>query len=87
MEQLFTLGTTHARQQIQALQEELIRKFEIPATLVHMAGGEKRGGKLEEKQVQRAACRQMGPPAPGGRPEGFPAASVFDPARYQDVNG
>ena len=77
VEQLFTLGATHARQQIQALQEELIRRFEIPATPAHMAGGEERGGEWEEEQVERAASRQMGPPAPGKRNEGFPVGSVF----------
>ena len=41
----------------------------------------------EEEQAQRAASRQVGPPAPGGRDEGFPAGSVFDPSRYQDANG
>ena len=74
MEQLFTQGATRARQQIQALHEEFIRRLEIPATPVHMAGGEERGG--EEEQVHRAASRQMGPPAAGGR-NGFPAGSVF----------
>ena len=29
----------------------------------------------------------MGPPAPGGRNEGFPAGSAFDPARFQGENG
>ena len=29
----------------------------------------------------------MSPPAPGGRNEGFPAGSVFDPTRFQDANG
>ena len=41
----------------------------------------------EEEQAQSAANRQMGPPAPCGRNEGFPAGSVFDPARFQDANG
>ena len=45
--------------------------------------------KKKEEQAQRAASRQsqMGPPAPGGRNEGFPAGSVFDPTRFQDANG
>ena len=63
------------------------RRFEIPAALAHRAGGEKKGGEWEEEQALRAASRQMGPPAPGGRTEGFPAGSVFDPARFQDVIG
>ena len=33
--------------------------------------------------AQRAASRQMGPQARGGRNEGVPAGSAFDPARYQ----
>ena len=35
IEQLCTLGAAHARQQIQALQEELNRRFEVPATCAH----------------------------------------------------
>ena len=40
MEQLLTLGD--ARQQIQALQEEFIRSFEVSATPVHIAGREEK---------------------------------------------
>ena len=78
-----------ARQQIQAMQEEFIRRCEIPTTPAHMPGEEQRGGEWEEEQAQREASRhsQMGPPAPGGRTESFPAGSVFDPARFQDANG
>ena len=87
MEQFFTLGAAHARQQIQALQEEFIRRFEGPATPVHMTGREERGGEWEEEQAQRAASRQMGTKEPGGCNEGAPAGSAFDLARYQDANG
>ena len=31
--------------------------------------------------------RRSSQPAPGGRNQGFPAGSVFDPARYQNANG
>ena len=55
MEQLFTLGATHARQQIQALQEEFNRRFEVPATLVHMAGGEERGEEVEEEPSTKSS--------------------------------
>ena len=89
VEQFFTVGVTHARQQIQSFQEEFCKRFDVPTALAQMAGGEERGGEWEEKQAQRAASRQsqMGPPAPGGRKEGFPAGSVFDPTRFQDANG
>ena len=83
----FTLGAAHARKQIQALQEEFIRRFEVPATPLHMAGREERGGEWEEEHAQRAASRQMGPQAPGGRNEGAQAGSAFDPARHKDANG
>ena len=36
MEQLFTLETAHARQEIQPLLEEVIRSLEVPATPVHI---------------------------------------------------
>ena len=87
LEQLFTWGAAHARQQIQALQEESNRRFEVPATPVHMAGREERGEEVGEEQAQRAAIPHVALPAPGGRNEGFLAGSVFDPARYQDANG
>ena len=41
----------------------------------------------EEEQAQRAASRRVGPQEPGGRNEGAPAGSAFDPAWYQDANG
>ena len=85
MEQLFTLGAEHARQQIQALQEEFNRRFEVPATLVHKAGREGGGEEVEQERAQTAASGQMGPPAPGGRNEGFLAGFIFDPARYHDA--
>ena len=50
MEQLFTLGAAHARQQIQSRQEEFNR-IRSSATLVHMAGREERGEEVEERQV------------------------------------
>ena len=90
VEQLFALGAAHARQPIQALQDEFSRRLDglhqAPATQVHTSGGE-RGNEFEEEQEQRAASCQMGPPAPGGRNQGFPAGSVFDPARYQNAIG
>ena len=62
------------------------KDFQVPATPVHTAG--KGGGdENEEEQARRAASRQMGQPAPGGRNQRFPAGSVFDPARYQNANG
>ena len=57
------------RQQIQAPQEESIRRFEVPATPLCTWQEEERGGEWEEEQAERAAGRQMGPPAPGGRKE------------------
>ena len=45
VEQIFTFGAAHAEQNIQALREEWIRRFKVPATLVHTTGREERGGK------------------------------------------
>ena len=57
MEQLFTLRR-HARQQIQVLQEEIIRRFEVPATPVLMAGREEReeSGK-RSKRTERPVAK------------------------------
>ena len=70
------MGVAHARQQIQALQEEFNRRFEVPANECIWQEEKK---EEEEEQVQKAASRQMGPPAPGGRNEGFPDGSIDGP--------
>ena len=81
---LFTVGAAQAWQQIQALQEEFNEIFEVlheaPVTPMHTSGREDGGDENEEEQAQRAASRQMG----RGRNQGFPAGSVFDPARFTD---
>ena len=75
-------GAAEAWQQIQALQGELHKRFEVhhqpaPATLVHMPEGGEGGDEDEEEQRKRAASRQMGQPAPGSRNRRFRAGSVF----------
>ena len=60
---------------------------QAPVTPAHTSGRENGGDEYEEEQEQRAASRQMGQLAPGGRNQGFPAGSVFDHVRYQNANG
>ena len=84
VEQLLTLGAAPAWQQ--ALREELTKMCEVlhqsPATPVHTSGGGDRKDEREEDQRERAANHQLGQPAPGCRNSGFPAGSVFKPARF-----
>ena len=65
VEQLIMTGAGEAWQQIQALQGELHKRFEVqhlpaPATPVHMPEGGEGGDEDEEEQRKRAASRQMG---------------------------
>ena len=48
LEQLFTLGAAHARQQVQALQE-FNRRFEVPAT----------EEKNDSKRLKRSRCKEQ----------------------------
>ena len=56
------------------------KRFEVllqaPVTPIHTSGREEGGDDNEEEQVQRAASRHVGQPAPAGRTQGFLAGSV-----------
>ena len=96
VEQLITFGAAQAWQQLTAFQGELSIKFEVqrqpmPATPVHththtLEGGERADENMEE-QRRRAASRQNGYPAPGGRNEGFPAGPAFDSSKLPRSTG
>ena len=66
VEQLITMGATQAWQQIQILQGEFSKRFEVqhrpaPATPVHIPEGGEGGDEEEEEQRKRAASRQTDP--------------------------
>ena len=62
-----------------------IENSPAPSTPVHVPKGqsEKEQSTAREdegdEEQRKSANRVYGPPAPGGRSEGFPATSIFDP--------
>ena len=76
VELLVTMGAAQRWQHLSSLQGKLSRAYgvqhqPVPATPVHVPKVGGGGDENEEEQRRRAARRQLGPPAPRGRNEGF----------------